>query len=292
MPSVGRLLVMLLLSFLVTLGLATAALSPRDWHLRPYQNGDVVRKGGPAPEDRGSLTSLLDKASPNSLHELLHKYFPERFKDGVWESDVSAVEAVRRADPALADSIVQLARRQADNGTSTTEPPPPDSTTSKPPPPDSTTSPPPDDNTGTTTPPSTSTPPTTTPPSSTTGRTSTTTTPRTSSTTGPPSSTSRTTTTDRPTTSPGTSNTITNRPGPSTTPTLRPVTSTFTSTDAGGGVVVVTTTTWVSADPVQTGPTSSRPSPTLQSAAGPSLQQNRWAHVALLGVVVGAVLLI
>jgi hypothetical protein len=212
MPSAGRLLLTLLLSFLVTFGLA-AALSPDVWHRRPCQNGDVVRqKVGEQAQDGGSFTSLLDAASPNSLHELLHKYFPERFKDGVWESDVSAVEAVRRVDAALAVSIVQLAKR-ADNGTTTAPPtttPPPGSTTTSPP---ATTTTPPDDGSTTTEPSTTPPPPTTTPTSSPPGRTSTT-----PSTTGPPSPSSGTTTPGRPTTSPGTStSTDATRPSSSST---------------------------------------------------------------------------
>ncbi|KAH8908849.1 hypothetical protein BR93DRAFT_508758 [Coniochaeta sp. PMI_546] len=266
MPSAGRLLVTLLLSFLVTFGLATA-LSPRDWHRRAYQRGDAVREhiGMEAEEDGVSFTSLLQAASPNSLHDLLHKYFPERFKDGVWESDASAVEAVRRVDAVLAASIVQLARR-ADNGTTTsptsTTPPPPDSTTTDAPP---TTTPPPDGGTGTSTEPSNTAPPPTSsnPP----GQTSTTTTRGSSSTTTVPPSSSRTTTTGRSNTSPGTSNPTTGKPTFTSAPSPRPVTSTFTSTMDNGGVVVITTTSFVNPDPAVTGPSSTRPTPTLQNAA-------------------------
>ncbi|KAJ9161224.1 hypothetical protein NKR19_g2449 [Coniochaeta hoffmannii] len=292
MPSAGRLLLTLLLAFLVTFGLANA-LSPVEWHRRPYRQGDVVRHGeeGKA-EDTQSLTSIIEAASPSSLHDLLHKYFPERFKDGVWESDVSAVEAVRRVDAALAASIVQLAKRQ-DNGTTTTThtttPPPESSTTTS----RSVTTPPPDDESSTTTETSSTAPPptTTTPTSSTPGPSSTSSTGRSSSTNGPSSSSSRTTTTTKgPTTSPGTSNSITSRPTSTSFTTSRPVTSTFTSTKDDGGVVVVTTTSWVNAAPAETGPTSTRPSPTLQNAA-PG-RQNHARGVLFGAVVVGAALLI
>lgn len=66
------------------------------------------------------------------------------------------------------------------------------------------------------------------------------------------------------------------------------MTSTFTSTMNNGGVVIVTTTSWVLADPVVTGSSSVRPSPTLQNAA-PAGQNH--APGAWFGVVVGAVLL-
>ncbi|OIW29790.1 hypothetical protein CONLIGDRAFT_345322 [Coniochaeta ligniaria NRRL 30616] len=291
MPSAGRLLLTLLLSFLVTFGLATA-LSPGDWHRRPFQRGDVVReKVGGKEEDGVSFTSLLQAASPNSLHELLHKYFPERFKDGVWESDVSAVEAVRRVDASLAASIIQLARR-ADNGTTTepttTTPPPPDSTTTEPPPP--TTTSPPDDGTSTSTPPTTTAPPPTTEStSSPPGQTTTTTTRGSSSTTTVPPSSSRTTTTPRPNTSPVTSIPTTGRPTFASSPSLKPVTSTFTSTMDNGGVVIVTTTSFVDPDPAVTGSSSPKPTPTLQNAA-PARFSRAWG--ALCAVVVGVALLI
>lgn len=83
---------------------------------------------------------------------------------------------------------------------------------------------------------------------------------------------------------------ITNRPTFTSSPSLKPVTSTFTSTMADGGVVVVTTTSYVDPDPVKTtGPTSKRPTPTLQNAA--PARQNQ-AQGALFGLVVGAALLI
>jgi len=57
-----------------------------------------------------------------------------------------------------------------------------------------------------------------------------------------------------------------------------------------GGVVVVTTTSYVDADPVQaTGASTAKPTPTLQNAA-PAGQNH--AQGALVGVVVGAMLLI
>ncbi|KAK0727307.1 hypothetical protein B0T26DRAFT_747650 [Lasiosphaeria miniovina] len=57
-----------------------------------------------------SLSALLESASPEALHELLQKYFPQRFRPGVWLSEQEAIEAVHRADAALAASLLQLAK--------------------------------------------------------------------------------------------------------------------------------------------------------------------------------------
>ncbi|KAL2118391.1 hypothetical protein VTJ04DRAFT_8051 [Mycothermus thermophilus] len=69
--------------------------------------------------DPNWFSSKLKAASPASLHELLHKFLPGKFQDGVFPSDREAVEAIHRTDPALATAILRLARRE-DNGTAST----------------------------------------------------------------------------------------------------------------------------------------------------------------------------
>lgn len=107
----------------------------------------VVEAGGPAgageaSSPQGGFSRLLEAVSPESLHDLLHQYFPDTYKHGVYPSEKKALEAIHRANAALATSIVQLARRDLNNGTtsrSSQSSPPPSST----PPPTSSSTPPP-----------------------------------------------------------------------------------------------------------------------------------------------------
>ncbi|KAK4230453.1 hypothetical protein QBC38DRAFT_469584 [Podospora fimiseda] len=86
----------------------------------PEQQSEVGTKSSSEPS---SFAALLNGASPKSLHDLLHRHFPNQFRDGVWESEHHAVRAVHEADPALASNIVKMAKRQDNNSTtaSTTE---------------------------------------------------------------------------------------------------------------------------------------------------------------------------
>ncbi|CAK7564690.1 MAG: hypothetical protein SEPTF4163_002589 [Sporothrix epigloea] len=64
------------------------------------------------------FSRLLEAVSPESLHDLLHEYLPDTYKHGVYPSEKKAMEAVHRANAALATNIVQLARRDLNgNGT-------------------------------------------------------------------------------------------------------------------------------------------------------------------------------
>ncbi|CAK7223031.1 hypothetical protein SCUCBS95973_005038 [Sporothrix curviconia] len=78
----------------------------------------VVVAAGAEPTQAGGFTRLLEAVSPESLHDLLHEYFPDTYKHGVYPSEKKAMEAIHRANAALATSIVQLARRDL-NGTVT-----------------------------------------------------------------------------------------------------------------------------------------------------------------------------
>ncbi|RYP65544.1 hypothetical protein DL769_006290 [Monosporascus sp. CRB-8-3] len=118
MPSARNILLTLAVCLLVTLGLASAVSS----------NGqschDVGANGCDEPEveqDHSSFSRLLGSASPEALHRFLHAYFPKAYQHGVFDSEKSALEAVHSADPELASSIVQLARRQNGNETTTAE---------------------------------------------------------------------------------------------------------------------------------------------------------------------------
>ncbi|KAI1849438.1 hypothetical protein JX266_004933 [Neoarthrinium moseri] len=112
MPA-RRLLFGLLVLFCVAFGLATASVS----------NGESGNEGGEAQsilgQEDSSLAKLFSSASPEAIHRLLHSYFPDTFKHGVYPSDESAVEALYSSDAALATSLVELAKRQ--NASSSTD---------------------------------------------------------------------------------------------------------------------------------------------------------------------------
>jgi hypothetical protein len=71
----------------------------------------------------------LDLIPDSSLHSALHEHLPNVFKDGMFEHDSSAVEAIYRTNPTLATKLVaaaryDLLRRQNGNLTTTSTPPP------------------------------------------------------------------------------------------------------------------------------------------------------------------------
>jgi len=101
--------------------------------------------------ESSSFSMMLKSASPTSLHDLLNRYFPEKFPHGVFPSAHQTAEVVEQAgDAPLATSNVQLAKRQSDNSTTSGESATPTTTP-----------------TGTSTPPSATSSSTTVPPPST-----------------------------------------------------------------------------------------------------------------------------
>jgi hypothetical protein len=111
MAYARRTIVVLFLCMLVLLGVASGTGMPcHKAATNPQQ--DAVKAS-----ESSSFSTMLKSASPASLHELLHRFLPDRFKDGVFPSDHQAMEAVHRADAALATSILQLAKRQDSNAT-------------------------------------------------------------------------------------------------------------------------------------------------------------------------------
>lgn len=70
-----------------------------------------------------TFQKLLNEVDPPALHLLLHEHSPKKFAHGMFSEDRVAVEAIRREDPPLAESIVSLAKRQAvTNGTAQSSP--------------------------------------------------------------------------------------------------------------------------------------------------------------------------
>lgn len=271
MPSPRHLLVTLALCFLFTFGLAHA-LSPKAWHrgsCHEKSSSESQQQQQEQVVDASRFTNMLDAVSPDSLHDLLHRYLPERYQHGVFSSDHSALEAVHRDDAPLATSLAQLAKRQDTNSTSvpTTSP-----TSSAP----TTTS-----HTSTTVTTPTSSAPTSTSASSVP-----------SSTSAPPTSSSSSSSSRPPSSSVTSSEPTSSSSESRTSPprTSKPTTSTYTSTLPNGAATTVVETSYVGVDdPNQT--TSTKPSGSLQTNA--AVARNRGHLVeAAVGVIVGGALLI
>ncbi|TLD30952.1 hypothetical protein PspLS_02552 [Pyricularia sp. CBS 133598] len=275
MQSSRRVIFAMLALVLVTLGVASAV-PARSWGHGPCDAQEaegvhVQPEGG--NEETGSFPCLLNAVSSEALHDVLHRYFPKRFKDGIYESDKNAMEAVHREDASLATSLVKIAKRQGGGGNNTTSaapttPQPPTTPTTTPVPTTPTT--PPVETTPTSQPPTTGPAPTTPSTRQTTPSTS-------------PSTTSAEPTTSQATPTP-TSTSSTTRVRSS-----RPVTSTYTSTASNGGVVIVTQTSFVDADPGE--PTGTNPGGSLQTNA--AVPRNRNVAVeAFAGVLLGGLILV
>ncbi|KAI1404516.1 hypothetical protein F4819DRAFT_108243 [Hypoxylon fuscum] len=119
MPSARHFFLTLFLGLLLTAGLVNAV-------LKQQPSGDEDSAGSEAdhvvPHDDTTFSRLLSSASPQTLHEFLHAYFPGTYKHGVYDSDHSAIEAIRANDPELATSIVQMAKRQQSGNDTTAVP--------------------------------------------------------------------------------------------------------------------------------------------------------------------------
>ncbi|TLS31613.1 hypothetical protein PpBr36_03179 [Pyricularia pennisetigena] len=275
MQSSRRVILVVLALVLVTLGVASAV-PARPWGYGPCDTQEVegihVQSEG-GSEDSGSFPCLLNAVSSEALHDVLHRYFPKRFKDGIYESDKNAMEAVHREDASLATSLVKIAKRQGGGGNNTTTTaapttPQPTTPTTRPAPTTPTTTP------VETTP--TSQPPTTGPA------------PTTPSTRQTTPSTSPSTTSAGPTTSQGTT-TPTSTSSTTRVRSSKPVTSTFTSTASNGGLVIVTQTSFVDADPGE--PTGTNPSGSLQTNVAVPRTRNV-AVEAFAGVLLGGLILV
>ncbi|KAK4159003.1 hypothetical protein QBC43DRAFT_327996 [Cladorrhinum sp. PSN259] len=120
MANYRRTILFLSFTWLVLYGVALAGENRLRWQkgCHKAQVSDQQSEAGTETStESSSFAALLNGASPKSLHDLLHRHLPRQFQDGVWESEHHAVRAVHEADPALASSIVQLAKRQDNNST-------------------------------------------------------------------------------------------------------------------------------------------------------------------------------
>ncbi|KAK3403552.1 hypothetical protein B0T20DRAFT_28832 [Sordaria brevicollis] len=292
MTSSRRALLSVTLCLLFFFGLTSAG--PSKWHQR------VQCREGAAPAEGENFQSLVEGASPNSLHNILHKTFPGRFQHGVWESEKQAIEAVHRDNAPLATAILRMAKRDdpSSNATiaSSTQQPTPSSASSsaaqvtsssssaapvttsssseQEPEPSTTSQAPPTviTTTSTTSIRSTSSSVPQPSPSSTASSTTFSTTSR-----APPSTTQKPPqTTQEP-----------QQPDEPMTPSSKVIVQTLTSTSDGVEIVVTQTST-VRVDPTPTlGAGTTKASPSLQNA-GSSLQQQRGTGRWLEAVVLGA----
>lgn len=127
--STKRFLLAIFVFLVVTLGLASAA-NPQPWlrMRRPcFQHNaqEQLCSAGSSTETEvvdSAFTALLRSASPESLHQLLHEFFPKAFRQGVWPSEEEALKAVHRVNAALATNIARMAKRQNESNTTTTTP--------------------------------------------------------------------------------------------------------------------------------------------------------------------------
>ncbi|MCJ1439612.1 MAG: hypothetical protein MMC23_000092 [Stictis urceolatum] len=67
--------------------------------------------------DHQAFQRLLDQVDPPALHAALHNFNPKKFKHGSFEGDRKAAEAIHWENPVHASSMVIVAKRQADNAT-------------------------------------------------------------------------------------------------------------------------------------------------------------------------------
>lgn len=92
----------LLLSILPSYGLAD-----------PSNPQIIEREAVPEAEPNvEAFQKLLNEVDPPALHSALHEHSPKKFAHGMFREDRTAVEAIHREDPPLAQSIVMLAKRQ------------------------------------------------------------------------------------------------------------------------------------------------------------------------------------
>ncbi|KAI1761390.1 hypothetical protein GGR53DRAFT_29728 [Hypoxylon sp. FL1150] len=282
MPSARHIFLTLLLGLLVTAGLANAILKQQPaLHDEDSTGSDADHSGDDTHRDDSTFSRLLSSASPQAIHEFLHAYFPGTYKHGIYDSDHSAMEAVRATDPELATSIVQMAKRQTSNETtvSPTSTQATDSNTLTTSTLDQTTTTTPDTSTTDTT----TTSPTTPSETSTVVESITTTSSAGSPTTQPTSDS--TTATSTPDSTPGTTTTSSSITSRATR------TSTFTSTLPGGAKTTITSVEVVTPGIPDEASTTSGSTGSLQSGFAVPAAQKPMVEL-VIGVVVGGALLI
>jgi len=62
---------------------------------------------------------LLNTVEPSSLHEILHKHLKDKYQHGVYQEDKKAMEVVHQENAQVAESLVELAKREGAGNTNT-----------------------------------------------------------------------------------------------------------------------------------------------------------------------------
>ncbi|KAH8670297.1 hypothetical protein BGZ60DRAFT_32717 [Tricladium varicosporioides] len=116
-----------LLALLVVFGLlawGVVSTSTREFNVRrPFadctRSRPVIapKASPPAPEEIERFKELLNSVEPASLHEVLHEHLKEKYQHGVYQEDKTAMEVVHKQDAAVAQSLIELAKRQTSNTT-------------------------------------------------------------------------------------------------------------------------------------------------------------------------------
>ncbi|CCC10042.1 unnamed protein product [Sordaria macrospora k-hell] len=290
MTSSRRALLSVTLCLLFFFGLTSAG--PSRWQQRVQ-----CREGHASPQNE-NFQSMVDAASTDSLHNILHKTFPGRFQHGVWESEKQAIEAVHRDNAPLATAILRMAKRDDSNTTiaSTSQQPTPSSTSSSAQVTPSSSSAPPVVSSSSSEPapePSTTSqaPPPIITTTSTTSIKSTSSSPQPSPSSTVSSTTLTTTSKARPqTVEPPKTTEQPQQPEEPMTPSSMVIVQTLTSTSDGVEIVVTQTST-VRVDPTPTAGTgAAKASPSLQNAGSALQPSGRWLMI-VEAVVLGALLI-
>jgi len=118
MQKLQHYLFILLILTVLSLGLVS---SSNNIHHRKVPAVVEHQAQPPTIEDLSAkeFQELLDSVEPASLHEVLHKHLKEKYQHGVYQEDKTAMEVVHQQDAEVAQSLVELAKRQAGstNGT-------------------------------------------------------------------------------------------------------------------------------------------------------------------------------
>jgi hypothetical protein len=99
------------LAFLIALCLTTVY-ARRPIHFKQPDSG---------PGDDTAFQELLSDVSDASLHDVLHDV-SDKYKHGIYPEDKTALKAIHKDNPAMATSLVRLARRQQNTTMSSSAP--------------------------------------------------------------------------------------------------------------------------------------------------------------------------
>lgn len=91
-----------LLLCLLTSGIVSATL-----------NNKPQDAAAPLSQEQIRFQELLNTVDPSALHEALHENVKDKYQHGVFQEDKAAVEAIHQQNAEAAESLIELAKRQA-----------------------------------------------------------------------------------------------------------------------------------------------------------------------------------